>query len=105
LYIFEGSTNPGHGDLLATYDQSDIQFSPGQTKNVAFTHTETQRSQSRRDVGVEVVVGGKVVSSREFDDAYTWPLGGGFDLTQMIGMIMMVVMLGMVTPMLGNEEM
>jgi len=93
---------PTHGDLLATYTQ-DASFSQGETKNVVFTHTEEQRDEKRRDIGVEVIIAGKVVISREFDDAYTWPLSQLPDWTQMIGLVAVMAMMGMVVPMMEGE--
>ena len=102
LYIFEGSTLPGHGTLLATYSQS-VSFAPGQTRNVVFTHAETVTPQTSRDVGVEVVVADKVVASREFDDVYT--VGEkGLDWTQMMGLMVVAMVMGMVVPMMEEGE-
>jgi len=107
LYIFEGSILATHGTLLAEYSQQ-VEFLGGQTKDVLFTHTETATSQSRRDVGIEIIIDDRVVRSAEFDDVYTAvTTSRGMDMSAMMPMIMMVMMMGMVMPMVTggqNEE-
>lgn len=103
LFIFEGSILPGHGRLLAEYTQ-DVSLVRGQQKDVVFPHTVVPTGEARRDTGVEIVAGNRVLASREFDDVYeveTQGAGGG--LTDMIGMLMMLGMMAMVMPMFGES--
>ncbi len=106
LLIYEGSLWYTHGKLLTTYTQ-DVSFLQGEEKDVIFQDTVVQTGESRRDAGVQVVVGDKVVASREFDDIYSVDTGssGGLtsSMTSMMGMLMMVMMLGSLGPMLGGQ--
>ncbi len=103
LAIYEGSIYPGAGTLLVEYSKT-LSFAKGETKNVEFDHTEVQTGESRRDVGVEVVVGNTVVASNQFDDVYSVGQGGG-GFTDILGMIMPIMMLAMIMPMVGGQNM
>jgi hypothetical protein len=104
LYIFEGSIWATHGTLIAEYSQQ-VEFLGGQTKDVLFAHQEKATSESRRDVGIEVIIDDRVVASAEFDDVYTAATtGGGMDMSGMMGMMMMLMAMGMVVPMVSGEE-
>ena len=101
LYIYEGSLWPQHGALLASYSQQ-VQFGEGETRELAFSHSVIVTSESRRDVGVEVIVDGQTVVSREFDDVYHVS-SGGTDMSSMMGMMVVVMMTGMMLPALEGE--
>ena len=104
LYIFEGSILATRGTLLAEYSQQ-VEFLGGQTKDVLFTHTETATSQSRRDVGIEIIIDDRVVKSAEFDDVYSAATtSSGMDISGMMPMIMMMMVMGMVMPMVSGTE-
>jgi hypothetical protein len=105
LYIYEGSLLPTHGRPLAHYQQ-DVSFAKGQQRTVEFLHEEQATQEARRDVGVEVEVGGNVCVSREFDDVYyAATTGGGMEgVSAMLPMMFMVMMLGMVTQMMPKGE-
>ncbi|MCL0076491.1 hypothetical protein M1O12_00405 [Dehalococcoidia bacterium] len=94
LYIFEGSWLPWAGDLLASYSQA-VSFLEGEQKEVVFAHTVIQTDASRRDVGVEVVVGDSVKASAQFDDVYHVPTGPGL-IDKMMMIMMMAVMMTVV---------
>ncbi|MCL0079824.1 hypothetical protein M1O18_02855 [Dehalococcoidia bacterium] len=94
LYIHEGSWLPGAGDLLASYSQA-VSFLEGEQKEVVFAHTVIQTDASRRDVGVEVVVGDSVKASAQFDDVYHVPTGPGL-IDKMMMIMMMAVMMTVV---------
>ncbi|MCL0084239.1 hypothetical protein M1N82_01660 [Dehalococcoidia bacterium] len=97
LYIFEGSWLPWAGDLLASYSQG-VSFEEGERKEVVFAHTVIQTDASRRDIGVEVVVGDLVRASAQFDDVYHVPTGPGLIdkmmMIMMMAVMMMVVQIG-----------
>jgi|WetSurMetagenome_2_1015567.scaffolds.fasta_scaffold1116884_1 hypothetical protein len=104
LYIFEGSILATHGTLQAEYSQQ-VEFLGGQTKDVLFTHMEKATSQSRRDVGIEIIIDDRVVKSAEFDDVYSAATtSSGMDMSAMMPMIMMVMVMGMVTPMVSGTQ-
>jgi hypothetical protein len=104
LYIFEGSIWATHGTLIAEYSQQ-VEFLGGQTKDVLFTHTEKATSESRRDVGIEVIIDNRIIASAEFDDVYdAATTGGGMDMSGMMGMMMMLMLMGMVMPMVRGSE-
>lgn len=104
LYIFEGSIWATHGKFIAEYSQQ-VEFLGGQTVDVLFTHQETATSESRRDVGIEIIIDDRVVVSSEFDDVYTAvTTGGGMDMSGMMPMMMMLMVMGMVMPMVSGEE-
>ncbi|MDD5510418.1 MAG: hypothetical protein PHI12_06395, partial [Dehalococcoidales bacterium] len=69
VYIYEGSALAGHGTLLAT---KTVNFSvaPGSTYNVVVTDTAVAGSIDRRDIGVELFVGGTSITSDEWDDVF-----------------------------------
>lgn len=106
LFIYEGSLWSTHGRLIASYTQ-DVTFLGGEEKDVAFEHTVVPTAEGRRDVGVQVVEGDRVLASREFDDAYTVATTGGSGmmggLSSMMGMVMMVMMIGSIAPALGGQ--
>lgn len=106
LYIYEGSLWSTHGRLIASYTQ-DVSFLGGEEKDVAFEHTVVPTAEGRRDVGVQVVEGDRVLASREFDDAYnvaTTGDGGMMGgLSAMMVMVMMVMMIGSIVPALGGQ--
>lgn len=68
--IYEGSIYPGHGSLIATKTSSAFSIAPGQTYEVIVHHTTILGTINRRDVEVEVYVGGKLVKESEWDDVY-----------------------------------
>jgi len=67
--IYEGSALPGHGDKLDELSKNTT-ISPGQTKDVTFYHTAIGTDAERRDVEVEVYVGGTLIVQDEWDDIY-----------------------------------
>ncbi len=105
LYVFEGSVWATHGTLLAEYSQQ-VEFLGGQTKDVLFTHQETATSESRRDIGIEIIIDDRVVASAEFDDVYSAATASsGMDMSGMMGMMVMLMAMGMMVPMVsGNED-
>ena len=106
LYIYEGSWLPGHGTLLAHYTQ-DVRFEEGEDKEVVFAHSVIQTGQGRRDIGVEVVAGGLVAASVEFDDVYSVStameevMGG---ITAMLPLMAMMGMMMMLSPMMEGGQ-
>jgi len=101
LHIFEGSWLPGAGDLLASYWQN-VSFAEGEQKNVVFAHTVIQTDESRRDIGVEVVVGDSIKASAQFDDVYYAATAPGL-IDNLMGLMMMGMMM-MVLPMILPGE-
>ncbi|MDD5702990.1 MAG: hypothetical protein PHU23_13185, partial [Dehalococcoidales bacterium] len=74
--IYEGSILPGAGTLIETLSKS-ITIAPNQTVTVSFNHTSTLRPDTRRDVGIEVWVGGTKVKDGQWDDIFfvaEWPI-------------------------------
>ena len=70
VLIYEGSIYAGHGTLITTKTSSPFSMTPGQTYNVIINHTAIAGTIDRRDVEVEVYVGGKLVKESEWDDVY-----------------------------------
>jgi len=70
IKIYEGSVLPGRGTLLETKTSSPFAIAPGQTYNVTVQHTALVGTIDRRDVGVEVSVGGHLVKTNDFDDVF-----------------------------------
>jgi len=68
--IYEGSIYPGHGALIATKTSPAFTIAPGQPYEVIVHHTAIAGTIDRRDVEVEVYVGGKLVKESEWDDIY-----------------------------------
>jgi len=68
--IYEGSIYPGHGTLITTKTSPAFPIAPGQTYNVIVHHTTIVGTINRRDVEVEIYVGGKLVKEDEWDDVY-----------------------------------
>ena len=94
LYIHEGSWMGSHGALLAAYGQ-EVRFEEEEQKEVVFAHMVIPTGQSRRDIGIEVVVGDSVEASAEFDDVYHVAAAPGLVENMMsimmMGMMMMVM--------------
>ena len=67
--IYEGSALPGHGDKLDELSKTTT-IPPGQTKDVTFYHTAIGTDAERRDVEVEIYVGGTLIVQDEWDDIY-----------------------------------
>jgi archaellum component FlaF (FlaF/FlaG flagellin family) len=67
--IYEGSIYAGHGSLLDTKSVS-FSISPGQTYNASVSHTSIAGTIDRRDVEVEIYVGGELVKESEWDDIF-----------------------------------
>jgi len=70
VLIYEGSIYAGHGALIATKTSSAFSIAPGQTYNVIVNHTAIAGTIDRRDVEVEIYVGGKLIKESEWDDVY-----------------------------------
>jgi len=68
--IYEGSFLPGHGDTLAEYTSELTPISPGETKTFDFSRRTVAGTIDRRDVEVQVFIGGSKVKSSEWDDVY-----------------------------------
>ncbi|MBA7555060.1 hypothetical protein ES705_47708 [subsurface metagenome] len=68
--IYEGSIYPGHGALIATKTSPAFSIAPDQTYDVIVHHTAIAGTIDRRDVEVEIYVGGKLVKESEWDDVY-----------------------------------
>ena len=69
VLIYEGSIYAGHGALLDT-KTVNFSISPNQTYNASISHTAIAGTIDRRDVEVEVYVGGKLIKESEWDDVY-----------------------------------
>ena len=76
IKIYEGSILAAHGTLLSTKIVS-FSISPGQTYNGVVTDIAVAGSIDRRDIGVEVYVGGQLITSDEWDDVFYVQSGGG----------------------------
>lgn len=70
VLIYEGSIYAGHGNLIATKTSPAFSIAPGQTYNVNVQHTAIAGTIDRRDIEVEIYVGGKLVKESEWDDVY-----------------------------------
>ena len=70
VLIYEGSILPGHGSVITTKTSPAFSIAPGQTYNVIVDHTAIAGTIDRRDVKVEIYVGGKLVKDSEWDDVY-----------------------------------
>ena len=68
--IYEGSFYAGHGALITTKTSTPFSIVPGQTYDVIVHHTAIAGTIDRRDVEVEVYVGGKLIKENEWDDVY-----------------------------------
>ena len=68
--IYEGSFYAGHGRLITTKTSPAFTISPEQTYDVIVHHTAIVGDIDRRDVEVEIYVGGKLVKESEWDDVY-----------------------------------
>lgn len=68
--IYEGSIYPGHGTLITTKTSPSFSIAPGQTYNVIVHHIAVAGTIDRRDVEVEIYVGGKLIKEDEWDDVY-----------------------------------
>lgn len=68
--IYEGSIYAGHGSLITTKTSPAFTIAPGQTYAVIVHHTAIAGTIDRRDVEVEIYVGGKLVKEDEWDDVY-----------------------------------
>lgn len=69
VLIYEGSIYAGHGALITT-KTVNFSISPNQTYNASISHTAIAGTIDRRDVEVEVYVGGKLIKESEWDDVY-----------------------------------
>ncbi len=67
--VYEGSILPGHGTKLWSNTKT-VTIAPGETVNVQFMRTSVVGTIDRRDVEVEVRVGGKLIVQDEWDDVY-----------------------------------
>lgn len=68
--VYEGSILPGHGAKLGEYSSAATSITPGETKTFEFKRTAVAGTIDRRDVQVEVYIGGKLVKESEWDDVY-----------------------------------
>ncbi|HUV52312.1 MAG TPA: hypothetical protein VMW64_04470 [Dehalococcoidia bacterium] len=68
--IYEGSFYAGHGTLITTKNSPAFSIAPGQAYNVIVQHTAIAGTIDRRDVEVEIYIGGKLVKESEWDDIY-----------------------------------
>ena len=69
VYIYEGSILPGHGTLLDT-KTVNFSISPGQQYDVSVNYVAAVGTIDRRDVGIEIYVGGASIKSNEWDDVF-----------------------------------
>jgi len=69
VLIYEGSIYTGHGTLITT-KTVNFSISPGQTYNATVSDTAIAGTIDRRDVEVEIYVGGTLVKESEWDDVY-----------------------------------
>lgn len=71
VIIYEGSIAPGHGDKLKEYDSGVFHINPGVTQGVIIrNHVTVEGTIDRRDVEVEVYVGGRLIKQSEWDDVF-----------------------------------
>ncbi|MBA7695512.1 hypothetical protein ES703_104140 [subsurface metagenome] len=68
--IYEGSIWPGHGAVITAYDTIDFQISPRESYNADIRHTAVAGTIDRRDVEVQIYIGGQPVKQSEWDDVY-----------------------------------
>lgn len=85
----------GTGALIESLQLVGVALSAGETAVATFETTAKGISGSK-DILVQVVEGGTVIAERRFHDMFAIPGGGGFDLSGIMGMMM----LGMTMPML-----
>jgi hypothetical protein len=69
IKIYEGSALAAHGALLSSKSVSSV-ISPGQIINAIVTDIAIAGGIDRRDIGVEVYVGGQNITSDEWDDVF-----------------------------------
>jgi len=83
ISIYEGSIFPGHGDRLGFLEKKDIEFGPGETKDIVFEWTTKSGTIDRRDIGAGVHVGGVTIVTDEWDDVYfVGRITYAFDITR-----------------------
>jgi len=70
VLIYEGSIYAGHGALVTTKTSPAFSIAPGQTYDVIVHHTTVAGTIDRRDVEVEIYIGGTLVKESEWDDVY-----------------------------------
>lgn len=70
VIIYEGSILPGHGTKITDYISPPFTIAPGASYNVIVSHTAIAGTIDRRDVEVEIYIGGKLVKQSEWDDVY-----------------------------------
>jgi hypothetical protein len=76
FYIYEGSVLPTHGTLLKTKSVS-FSIAPNQSYDATISHTALAGSIDRRDVEVEIYVGGQLIEQNEWDDVFYVTVEGG----------------------------
>ena len=69
VIIYEGSLLPGHGTKIKEYDTL-FNIGPNESKDIIVHHATIAGTIDRRDVGVEVYVGGTKIKESEWDDIY-----------------------------------
>ena len=69
VIVYEGSFWGEPGTELWA-DTKTVTFAPGETKNIQFIRTSIVGTINRRDVGVEVRVGGQLIVQEDWDDVY-----------------------------------
>lgn len=68
--IYEGSILPTHGTKITQKSSPAFSIDPGETYNVTICHTAVKGTIDRRDIEVEIYIGGKLVKQNEWDDVY-----------------------------------
>lgn len=68
--IYEGSILPGHGTKLKEFTSDITPIPPGETKTFEFSRRTVTGTIDRRDVEVEVWIGGELIKQSEWDDVY-----------------------------------
>lgn len=76
VMIYEGSFWSGHGNLLST-KTVNFDINPGETYNVVVDDVAVAGTIDLRDVGIDVLVGGAVVASKEWDNVFKVQPGEG----------------------------
>lgn len=103
MVVYEGSSLPGHGRVLASYQQ-DAHFNQNERKSIVFTHQCEQTTEARRDVGLVVYISSEEVGSEEWDDLFTvTPKEGEPGILETVMMLMMVMMLTQITDVMGEK--
>jgi hypothetical protein len=94
----------GTGALIESLQLTSVALSAGETA-VATFETTAKGNTGTKDILVQVIEGGSVIAERRFGDMYQIPGGGGgFDLSSIMGIMMLGMTMPMMTSMFKDEE-